>query len=286
MGEGHQNRGDQAGVSSPTRSPFRFRFFSVSDEAPGCGRNICVLPVHDGDRAHPVEIPDTEERQAELPARHLHDAPGRYPDQVRRCDRAMPESNRIGDKCEQRWWQTLLRECPLQRQPRSRGARRRACPPLPRQVAQHHVRRDDGSEKDTLINLRASGELVINAVTEAIVHAANACAETLPPQQSEFEFASLTPVFLTSHAPHVAQSPLRFECKVERAIKVGDSGPGVASLVIVSVTQAYVTKGIYRGKGQLDVEALRLIGRSSIDQYLIADGQFMIARPNTGEAAV
>src|SRR5689334_10086308 len=42
------------------------------------------------------------------------------------------------------------------------------------------LRRDDGSEKDTLINLRASGELVINAVTEGIVQAANACAENLP----------------------------------------------------------------------------------------------------------
>ena len=148
------------------------------------------------------------------------------------------------------------------------------------------VRRDDGSEKDTLINLRASGELVINAVTEPIVHAANACAESLPPHKSEFEFAGLTPVFLTSRTPHVAQSPLRFECKVESEIPFGSEGPGGASLVIASVTTAYVAKAMYRGKGQLDIAALRLIGRSSVDQYLIADGQFTIARPNTGEAVV
>ena len=43
-----------------------------------------------------------------------------------------------------------------------------------------------GLSKDTLINRRASGELVINAVTEAIVHAATACAENLPPHRSEF----------------------------------------------------------------------------------------------------
>jgi flavin reductase (DIM6/NTAB) family NADH-FMN oxidoreductase RutF len=81
------------------------------------------------------------------------------------------------------------------------------------------LRRDDGSEKDTLINLRASGELVINAVTEPIVQAANACAENLPPHRSELEFAGLTPAFLTSRTPHVAQSPLRFKCKVEREIR-------------------------------------------------------------------
>jgi flavin reductase (DIM6/NTAB) family NADH-FMN oxidoreductase RutF len=147
------------------------------------------------------------------------------------------------------------------------------------------LRRDDGSEKDTLVNLRTSGELVINAVTETMVHAANACAENLPPETSEFEFAGLSPSFISSRAPHVAQSPLRFECKVESETAVG-RGPGAASLVIVSVTRAYVAKAMYRGNGQLDIAGLRLIGRSSVDQYLVADGQFTIARPNTGEAVV
>ena len=146
------------------------------------------------------------------------------------------------------------------------------------------LRRDDGSEKDTLVNLRASGELVISAVTEAIVHAANACAESLPPHQSEFEFAGLTPAFLGSRTPHVAQSPLRFECRVESENPFGGDRGGATSLVIVSVRRAYAAKAMYRGNGQLDVGALRLIGRSSVDQYLVADGQFTIARPDTGEA--
>jgi flavin reductase (DIM6/NTAB) family NADH-FMN oxidoreductase RutF len=148
------------------------------------------------------------------------------------------------------------------------------------------LRREDGSEKDTMVNLRASGELVINAVTEPIVRAANACAENLPPDRSEFELSGLTPVFLASRAPHVAESPLRFECRVEQEIPFGGERAGAASLVIVTVTRAYVAKTMYRGKGQLDIAALRLIGRSSVDQYLVADGQFTIARPNTGEAVV
>ena len=90
------------------------------------------------------------------------------------------------------------------------------------------LRRDDGSEKDTLINLRASGELVINAVTEAIVGAANACAENVPPHKSEFELTGLTLAFLSSRAPHVAQSPLRFECKVETEIPFGDDCRGAS----------------------------------------------------------
>jgi flavin reductase (DIM6/NTAB) family NADH-FMN oxidoreductase RutF len=148
------------------------------------------------------------------------------------------------------------------------------------------LRREDGSEKDTLINLRASGEVVINAVTEPLIYAANACAENLPANKSEFDLTGLTPAFFTCRAPHVAQSPLRFECRVESEIPFGGDGPGATSLVIVSVTRAYVAKTMYRGKGQLDIAALRLIGRSSVDQYLVADGQFTVARPNTGEAVV
>ena len=148
------------------------------------------------------------------------------------------------------------------------------------------LRRNDGSEKDTLVNLRASGELVINAVTEAIVQAANACAENLPPDSSEFEISGLTPTFLSARAAHVAESPVRFECRVENEIPFRGNGPGATSLVIVSVSRAFVAKPMYRGKGRLDIAALRLIGRSSVDQYLVADGQFSIARPDTGESPV
>jgi flavin reductase (DIM6/NTAB) family NADH-FMN oxidoreductase RutF len=128
--------------------------------------------------------------------------------------------------------------------------------------------------------------LVINSVTAEIVEAANACAETLPPHVSEFDFTGLTPVFLSSSAPHVAQSRVRFECRVESETRVGDAGPAAGSIIVATIVCAHIDKAVYRGKGQIDVPALRLIGRSSVDQYLIADGQFTIARPETGDPGV
>jgi flavin reductase (DIM6/NTAB) family NADH-FMN oxidoreductase RutF len=148
------------------------------------------------------------------------------------------------------------------------------------------LRRDDGSEKDTMVNLRSSGEVVLNSVTERIVRAANACAENLPPHVSEFEFTGLTPAFFSSRAAHVAQSPVRFECQIESETCLGGAGRGAASIVVLRVSRAFVAKDVYRGQGRIDVGALRLIGRSSVDQYLVADGQFTIPRPNTGEVAV
>jgi flavin reductase (DIM6/NTAB) family NADH-FMN oxidoreductase RutF len=159
------------------------------------------------------------------------------------------------------------------------------CSTIPTAVVLSVLKRNDGSDKDTLVNLRTSGEFVINSVTAEIVEAANACAETLPPHVSEFDLTGLTPVFLSCSAPHVAQSRVRFECRVESETRVGD-GPAAGSIIVATIVCAHIDKAVYRGNGQIDVPALRLIGRSSVDQYLIADGQFTIARPETGDPGV
>ena len=75
------------------------------------------------------------------------------------------------------------------------------CATVPAAVVMSIPQRDDGSDKDTLVNLRAAGEFVINAVTADNVDAANVCAEILPPNVSEFNVTGLTPMLLSSCAP-------------------------------------------------------------------------------------
>ena len=69
-------------------------------------------------------------------------------------------------------------------------------------------------------------------------------------------------------------------------MRVGRDSAGAASLVIVTIARAYVAKGMYRGQGKLDIGALRLIGRSSVDEYLVVDERFKIERPESGECRV
>jgi flavin reductase (DIM6/NTAB) family NADH-FMN oxidoreductase RutF len=147
------------------------------------------------------------------------------------------------------------------------------------------LNKDDGSEKDTLLNLRVTGDLVINLVTHGMVQAANACGAALQPDISEFTATGLEPAFHTSRAPHVAQSPVRLECRYEREFPAGDGGAGAGTIVTVLVHRAYVLKAAYRKQGGVDVEPLRLIGRIGMDRYLIADDFFNVARPDTGETA-
>ncbi len=52
--------------------------------------------------------------------------------------------------------------------------------------------RRDGTKKDTLLNLEAVGEFVLNAAVESLAEKMNATAKELPRGQSEAEFAGLT----------------------------------------------------------------------------------------------
>ena len=73
--------------------------------------------------------------------------------------------------------------------------------------------------KDTLNNVRVTGEFVANIVDERIVERVNACANEFPSDVNELDVAKLTSVpSKLVRPPRVAESPVNFECKVWRII--------------------------------------------------------------------
>src|SRR5215472_17979793 len=52
--------------------------------------------------------------------------------------------------------------------------------------------RDNGTPKDTVLNIRATHEFVVNLVDEAIAEAMNKCAASLPYGENELGRAGLT----------------------------------------------------------------------------------------------
>ena len=75
--------------------------------------------------------------------------------------------------------------------------------------------------KDSLRNIQDNGEFVWNLVTRPLAEAMNQTCAPLPPDQSEFEFAGLTPVAsrLLS-VPRVAESPVAFECRCTQIVQL------------------------------------------------------------------
>lgn len=150
------------------------------------------------------------------------------------------------------------------------------------------LQKDDGSDKDTLRNLRETQQFTVNAVTSRIIEQANACGAALPRECSEFAECKLTPVASTCIlAPRVLESPVQLECSVLHLIPVTDSAePGSATVCIGRVLAAHIANDFYLGDGALDVEQLALIGRCSVDRYLVADKFFQLDRPETGDSGI
>ena len=98
-------------------------------------------------------------------------------------------------------------------------------------------RGSDNTTKDTLHNVRVSGECVINAVNYAIVRQMAVASVDFPTGVSEFEKTGLTPIPSDLvKAFRVAESPAHMECKVKDIITLGEGG-GAGHLIICEVVR-------------------------------------------------
>jgi flavin reductase (DIM6/NTAB) family NADH-FMN oxidoreductase RutF len=77
--------------------------------------------------------------------------------------------------------------------------------------------------KDTLANVRATGEFVLNIGTEALLLAMNDSATNFPPDHSEFDAAGLQrEASVTVAPPRVASAPIAFECRTAGEHEIGN----------------------------------------------------------------
>jgi flavin reductase (DIM6/NTAB) family NADH-FMN oxidoreductase RutF len=77
--------------------------------------------------------------------------------------------------------------------------------------------------KDTLRNVRETGEFVLNIGTEALLHAMNDSATNFPHGESEFEAATLRREPSVRVQPaRVAGAPVAFECRVSGEYEIGN----------------------------------------------------------------
>ena len=134
--------------------------------------------------------------------------------------------------------------------------------------------------KDTLRNLRSSGDFVVNVVDEEL-HARSVTASGDWPQDvDEFGLTGLTPVPSDLvRAPRVGESPVQLECRLHREIELGN-----VSLVIGEVVRAHVRDDVLTA-GRVDPEKLRPVGRLSGDGYAYMGRIVHLARPDVGKRA-
>jgi flavin reductase (DIM6/NTAB) family NADH-FMN oxidoreductase RutF len=132
--------------------------------------------------------------------------------------------------------------------------------------------------KDTYLNVKATGEFVVNIVSEEIAEKMNLTSGDYPPSGDEFEISGLTPVPCELvRAPRVAESHVSMECKLMQIIDVSER-PGGASLILGEVIRFHVDDNIVTDF-KIDPDKLRAIGRMGGNEYSRTRDRFEMIRP-------
>lgn len=137
--------------------------------------------------------------------------------------------------------------------------------------------RADMSPKDTLANIRESGEFVVNLVPHRLADAMNQTGAPHPPSIDELALAGLDAV--PSHhvaPPRIAGSPVAYECRLRQLIDI-EAG---RAIVLGDILAIHVDDhAILDNAGRIDATALDVIARMhGAEYYLRADEPFRIER--------
>ena len=131
----------------------------------------------------------------------------------------------------------------------------------------------DNTTKDTLHNVRETGECVINAVNYNIVRQMAVASVDFPSEVSEFEKTGLTPIPSDLvKAFRVKESPAQMECKVKDIITLGEKG-GAGHLIICEVVRIHVAEDVLTDRNRIDPDKMDLMGRMGRAYYVRCSGQ-------------
>ena len=133
--------------------------------------------------------------------------------------------------------------------------------------------------KDTLRNISATGEFVVNIVDEDLAQAMNATAANYPSDTDEFDVAGVVGApSVVVRAPRVAGAPVSMECKLFTLVPVGQ-GPGSSTLVIGVIHMLHVRSDIINERHHIDITKLRPIARLAGASYAYVHETFDMVRP-------
>ena len=135
-----------------------------------------------------------------------------------------------------------------------------------------------GEPKDSLRNIRETGEFVISVVTFELAERMNLTSGDYDATINEFELAKVASAPSKLVRPRrVAESPVSFECKLHQILDF-NPGPEGGSLVIGEVVSVYIDDRHLK-EGRLDRNSLDLIGRMGGMQYARTTERFEMVRP-------
>lgn len=137
-------------------------------------------------------------------------------------------------------------------------------------------------EKDTLRNVKDTGEFVFSLSTVKLQMAMNTSSDTVAPHINEYELADLDSAeCLHVSPPRVANSPASMECKVVSIQELRDiqGNPTHVSMVIGQAIAVHI-KDEFIKDGRFDTAAAQVLARGGYRDYSAVTQTFELMRPS------
>ena len=128
--------------------------------------------------------------------------------------------------------------------------------------------RSDGvTLKDTFVNIRDTGEFVVNMATLTHAHEMHRSAFEFASEVDEFSAVGLEKeASVAVRPPRVKGVPISMECRLDRIIPIGSLGDHV---VFGEVLRFHIRDDIYLAGGRIDTAAVQAVGRLAAEYTLV-----------------
>jgi flavin reductase (DIM6/NTAB) family NADH-FMN oxidoreductase RutF len=138
-----------------------------------------------------------------------------------------------------------------------------------------------GGRKDTLTNIEATNQFVVNLCQADLMHQMNTSSAHVDPNVDEFELAGLTPAPSTNvKPPRIKEALAALECEFMFRTRLPSSHPKVENNVVFGkVVGVYIDDSII-DDGMVQMDKYRPLARLGYMDYTIVENVFAIDRPD------
>lgn len=139
--------------------------------------------------------------------------------------------------------------------------------------------RSSNANQDTVRNVLATKQFVVNMVTEELVEQMNRTAQGIPPHESEFDFAGLTPVpSIKIKPPRVNESPIAMECELVHHYTLEDHKFGGSTILVGRVVFFHIDDRMLLDDFKINQENYQPIARLAGSNYAKIGEIFSVKR--------
>lgn len=154
----------------------------------------------------------------------------------------------------------------------------------PAVVALGIERRADGRPKDTVANIDASGEFVVNLVDETMAQGMVVCGADVEPGVNELALAGFTAApSLHVRCPRIAEAPVALECRMIRDIRLGIENK--RAILLAEVLALRIHPDLVDDANRVDMMRTRIIGRLAGADYVRLSDVFSVPRVTAADLA-